>query len=205
MEGLAAALREVQGVETVHLLRLVDQAALLLRAGDVADEGAGVGFGQAQNEIVRDGGIQRGVEIPCFLRCENERNAVFPAFLGHGGDEFQVRGAVGFVEYEGVGDARAQAAPEHVLVEAVEDEKGECALEFVVLRRVDADDDGAVAVPQAPAGFAGGEEAVVLEFAQPAEEAAEALVGLGVGAQYLYEAPERRSPRSLLSKALNIS
>ena len=58
-------------------------------------------------------------------------------------------------------DAILYSASKHVLIQAIEDKRRESLLQIVILRGVNADDDGLLAVPQALVRSGQLEEAVV--------------------------------------------
>ena len=181
------ALGNIHRPEPIHLLDLVDQRSFLARRRDIPDKSLRIRLGQAQHKVVGNGGKQRRVEVSCFLGRQHERDAVLPARLRHCRDQFQPGRPVGLIEDQGMCDPLLNASAEHVLVETVEHERGECPLQGVVLGRVDANDGGPVVRPETLARLSEVEESVVLELGQTRQRRTQSTVRLRLGAQNLDE------------------
>ena len=75
-----------------------------------------------------------------------------------------------FVKYHGMSDTVLDPSAEHILVEAVEDERRKCLLQVIVLGSVNSDDDWPIAVPETLAGFTDIEKTVIRKFFQSSKE-----------------------------------
>ena len=96
------------------------------------------------------------------------------------------------VEQQSVRDLLSNAAAEHILVEAIKDERGERLLQIVILCRVDSNDSWPLAFPQALRGLSNSKETIVGELLEPPKQRAQPTVRFWIGAQYLYKSPEGR-------------
>src|SRR5450432_4164296 len=96
------------------------------------------------------------------------------------------------VKHHGVSDAVPNSSAEHVFVEAIKNERRKCLLQVVILRRVNANDDGLLALPKALARFAEIEKAIVPEFLQARQQRPKSPVRLWIIPQNVDEALELR-------------
>ncbi len=149
MARAVIALAEKQRLVAIELLEGVDGLLLDVGGDHVARDELGVLLGHPHAQIGRDGREQRRVEIARLLRGEDQRQPVFAAFLGHGRDQLEPARPVRLVEHDGVGQPVLQAAAEHVLVDAVEHERGERALQQLVGGAVNPEDGGSLDIQRA--------------------------------------------------------
>lgn len=139
----------------------------------------------------------RRLEVGCLLRRQDQGHSVFSALLGHGRNEAQPPRTVRLVHNDRVCDAIADSPLEHVLVEAVKEQRREGILEDIVLGSVNADHGWAVGIPQTSTFRPDLEEAIVVKLFETGQQVLQPNPRLWLRSHDFEESPEGRLAQRL--------